>query len=661
MKAERLITPLLAGVLSFLISLSAVACLVTGFDMAVGLGTVALWCGVAAVLGSVFCTLPLSFVPFTAAGMIGVILWITGALETSVQALLYRISRTYNSVYGWGILKLNHYTADDMETMLWLSLCFLGAVLALLLTWSLCRRKTAIPGVFLAICCLFACLVVTATVPDTAWLYCLLLGIALVLLTHTVRRENAAAGNKLTLITALPLTVALLVLFIAIPQDGYTGEETARTVTNAILNNELVQQVFGDLSQTGNSGSSVAGSTVRLDTVGIRTDSDAEIMQVHTENSGILYLRGRALDSYDGTSWTDSGTATPRLYWPAADALSSFGEVTVQTRYAHRMLYLPYYVRSTDLTDITRGMENEKKLTKYSFSTGAMPGDSTLAAVDSTAQEDYSQYLHLTEDVLDWAVPLTEKITAGKQSVYEKAQAIAVYVRSSAKYSLKTDTMPARERDFVKWFLEDSSTGYCVHFASSATVLLQAAGIPARYVTGYMTPVGKDCYTTVREQDAHAWAEYWLPGFGWTVLEATPAAEAEQEEEITVTLPEKEPVKINWRAVGHIAAGVLLAMIPVAFIQRYARLCLRRKKLRNGDARKQLLAHWREAALFARCLGQTPDERLLTLAEKAKFSPHIPCEQDFAPFKQYLSAARQQMKRHNLLRKLYYRFVLALY
>lgn len=657
-KGNFLITPILSSILSFLLSFSAAACLVTGFDMGVDLGTLALWCIVAAVLGSVFCTLPMQFVPFLAAGITGSVLWITGELETSVYALLYRLSRQYNAVHSWGILRLTHGTAEELEVKLWLAVCFLGALIALLTAWSVCRRKTVLPGILTAAACFGACLVVTTTIPDGLWLYTLLFSALLLLLTQAVRKRNAAEGNKLTGMAALPLALALLLLFLAAPQESYTGEQTARKITQTLLSSELAQQVFGELTPAGTSGSSVASSTVRLDAVGVRLQSDTEILQVHTQYSGILYLRGRALDSYDGMTWTDSGTATPQLYWPEPEDLMPLGEVTVQTTYAHRMLYLPYYVCSMDLTDMTRGIENGKKLTKYSFSTGAIPAGESLAEKEG-AEPDNSKYLHLTEPVRQWAEPLAAQLLGEATTVYEKAQAIGAYVRSSASYDLKTDTMPGREQDFVRWFLEDSDTGYCVHFASSAVVLLQAAGIPARYVTGYMTPVGKDCYTTIREQDAHAWAEYWLPGFGWTVLEATPAAEQAPTETAPVIVPEEKPIAPNWSLIRNICLSALLCMVVAAFAQSILRRAARRKKRSAEDARQRLIAYWQEAELLARCLGTQPDTHLRQLAERTKFSPHLPEEQDFEAFRKYLADGKKQLKRQNLLRRLYCYFVLA--
>ena len=81
--------------------------------------------------------------------------------------------------------------------------------------------------------------------------------------------------------------------------------------------------------------------------------------------------------------------------------------------------------------------------------------------------------------------------------------------------------MPSSETDFVRWFLEESDTGYCAHFASATAVLLQAAGIPARYVTGYMVDTQAGVSTTVYMDEAHAWVEFYDPSVGWRVLEST--------------------------------------------------------------------------------------------------------------------------------------------
>ena len=96
------------------------------------------------------------------------------------------------------------------------------------------------------------------------------------------------------------------------------------------------------------------------------------------------------------------------------------------------------------------------------------------------------------------------------------------YVSSSARYDLNTPAVPDGE-DFVSWFLHESETGYCVHFATAAAILLRCMDVPARYVTGFSTNVTAGSWTTVTTDDAHAWVEYYVDGLGWYVLDPTPA------------------------------------------------------------------------------------------------------------------------------------------
>ena len=74
-------------------------------------------------------------------------------------------------------------------------------------------------------------------------------------------------------------------------------------------------------------------------------------------------------------------------------------------------------------------------------------------------------------------------------------------------------------------FLFNTRRGFCEHYASSFVVLMRAAGIPARVITGYqggeLNPV--DNYLLVRQSDAHAWSEVWLPGAGWMRVDPTAA------------------------------------------------------------------------------------------------------------------------------------------
>ena len=84
---------------------------------------------------------------------------------------------------------------------------------------------------------------------------------------------------------------------------------------------------------------------------------------------------------------------------------------------------------------------------------------------------------------------------------------------------------PPLGRESVDEFLFDTRRGYCEHYASAFVVLMRSLDIPARVVTGYqggeINPV--DGFLEVRQRDAHAWAEVWLPGQGWLRVDPTAA------------------------------------------------------------------------------------------------------------------------------------------
>ncbi len=94
-------------------------------------------------------------------------------------------------------------------------------------------------------------------------------------------------------------------------------------------------------------------------------------------------------------------------------------------------------------------------------------------------------------------------------------------------YTLEPGVYGAQTADEF-WF--DRKAGFCEHIASSFVILMRAAGVPARIVTGFqggeINPV--DGYWTLRNSDAHAWAEVWEEGKGWWRVDPTAAVSPER-------------------------------------------------------------------------------------------------------------------------------------
>lgn len=101
------------------------------------------------------------------------------------------------------------------------------------------------------------------------------------------------------------------------------------------------------------------------------------------------------------------------------------------------------------------------------------------------------------------------------------------WIHREFSYSLET---PLLGRNSVDEFLFGTRLGFCEHFSSSFVVLMRAAGIPARVVTGYAggyrNKLGN--FWLIRQSDAHAWAEVWLPGQGWQRVDPTAAVAPER-------------------------------------------------------------------------------------------------------------------------------------
>ena len=693
MKIEKAVSGMWSCMLAFLLSFASIACLATAFEMAVDLKVMVLCCVIAAAVSSACYTLPLGLIPVGGIALAAGFMWRNGTLLSSVEALLFRLSRQYNKAYEWKVIRWSTSTADDMELMLTTSLCIVGVLIAIAVAWTVCRRKPTTPAAGVSLLPLMACFVVTDTVPALPWLYFLLLGIGMLLLTGTTRRQNEEQGNRLSAVVALPVALGLLIMFALCPQDTYRGDETARQMVETLINTEPIRSIIDHFSETGTSGTSIDGRTVNLKTVGVRLPSRAEILRVNTSSSKVLYLRGRALDAYDGLTWTESGQSASVLDWPVSGDQQT-EEIVISTRYAHRMLYVPYYVTSRDLQYVTVGLENEKKLTQYSFTCRDVPDESVYRALyptqDTTIKSEWSwdllrQFLHLSDDVKRWAEPLARELVGNVKSPYHKAQIIGDYVRNSATYDTNTRRMPSRKDDFAKWFLEDSDTGYCVHFATAATVLLQAAGIPARYVTGYIADVSDSLMSVVRAEDAHAWAEYWLPGYGWTILEATPSADAE---ETTVATTEQtqptaqtdttQPTASDTtrpviqtpgktdpnQTVDLTAVWIVLALAALVSLvegQRGVRMYLRRRRKAKASPNQLALLYWQEIVSLSARLSEQPDPELLELALYAKFSQYTVNETQLARLEAYIAGAQQRLKKRSIFHRLWYRLVLVLY
>lgn len=608
--------------------------------------------------------------------------WRQGAALEQAQVLLQHLSRVYDRAYHWGALSFPGLSTEavDLPLGIWAALTALAAIR------SICLSKRCFLPVLAALVPFAACVVVTDTVPQKTYLFLLLAGLLLLVFPAAVRREDPWQSIRLTAMAVLPVTLGLGGLFLAIPQEGYVNrtaivQENLRTAAEnfpTLLENGLADTADGLLG--------APAKAVDLSRLGQRVSFTYPVLEVTAEKGGTFYLREQDYDQYTGLGWTASADRQEAFSRPDGPAQT----LTLRTRGIKQVQYLPYY--PADVIALEGGRrENPERTTEFTLSCVSLPEDWRQTAYLSTAEdtpEALAPYLSLPEATRQAAVPILEHLYQNDLSNTAKADIIAALVTDCAAYDQSPEKMPAGEPDFALWFLQEANSGYCIHFATTATVLLRAAGIPARYVTGYMAEAAPGETVTVIEEDSHAWAEYYEPALDcWIPLEATPAEDAPApsvttpptlaaapatEPEIPETTPARPVIQPQTQTEVSVAPAkqnsdllfsLLLIPILVFFLalQRTIRLDLRRKRQRKGETNTQALYRFREAARLARLLKETPAEELIELAQKAKYSQHALTAEELQQFDSYCRSCLRRLKEKPLWLRLVYRYIYAVY
>lgn len=124
----------------------------------------------------------------------------------------------------------------------------------------------------------------------------------------------------------------------------------------------------------------------------------------------------------------------------------------------------------------------------------------------------------------------------------ERAFAIQDYFQNTSfTYSLSVENFP--DNDFFSHFL-DIRSGYCVHFASATTLLLQDIGFNARYTEGFIVPESQQTTRMISSNLAHAWTEIFVEDIGWLIIDGTPGSFIDVLQPSTPNEPiEPEPIE----------------------------------------------------------------------------------------------------------------------
>jgi len=218
-------------------------------------------------------------------------------------------------------------------------------------------------------------------------------------------------------------------------------------------------------------------------------------------------------------------------------------------------LAVPYPLISADLAGISWGADQQTQTIRVAqrpvaYTASYWHLDPTAAMLQGApALRDRDRRLFdldltLNGPYVGTVTALTEQLTAGLSSPYDRAMAIQQYLRADGGFSYSLTLAPPARNSSGKPAGFDPLTnflatrkGYCVQFATAMVMMSRAAGIPARIAIGFLPGTRAKGVWSVLAADAHAWPELYLSGIGWTRFEPTPSRGAPPSYAIAATSP----------------------------------------------------------------------------------------------------------------------------
>ena len=250
------------------------------------------------------------------------------------------------------------------------------------------------------------------------------------------------------------------------------------------------------------------------------------------------HWRGLSYEVYTGQGWSLSNEriavfdAYETIPQPSVES-SMLIEQDVNWRYDSRVIRYtlglplsfdqPVTTSWRGQTDFVRAVtEDIPRYSAISRVSAATPDQLRQATLEEMPLVISARYTQLPDDLPARIQDLAHEVSGDASTPYDQALAIERFLRQY-HYSLDVDLPPAGV-DPVDYFLFDLQEGYCDYYASSMVVMARAVGLPARLATGFLAqPEDEDGVQTIRQINAHSWAEIYFAGYGWVEFEPTAA------------------------------------------------------------------------------------------------------------------------------------------
>lgn len=309
-------------------------------------------------------------------------------------------------------------------------------------------------------------------------------------------------------------------------------------------------------SQNGIFGNHSPTADGSLNNYPVDQDEETELrVTLSQKPESSIYLRGFIGDTYEGNYWRrideedfDSAFTEGDADYQIQNILYRYikgraGQepqpLTVErVQPGGEYGYVPYGYETPDDNNLMgdscyTSVEDQLTYTGYANWRNWL-GQGPAAGPESEIESRYQDYV--SDQYLKVPVKGLERLRefCGQQelkSVQEVIDYVVPAVQKGRTYSMELEPVP-ENADFAEYFFFDQKKGYCIHYATTATLMFRMLGVPARYVTGYVAPSGDfvesgNGYTAdIPDSQAHAWVEVYRDGKGWIPLEVTPGYDA---------------------------------------------------------------------------------------------------------------------------------------
>lgn len=268
--------------------------------------------------------------------------------------------------------------------------------------------------------------------------------------------------------------------------------------------------------------------------IGVLKRSNEIAFRVATENQQTRprLLREATYNKYKASMWV---AAKPNFTpvqpekdgtsWRLGNQPANHSTITISTtlRGGQGLLTLPDGTFEIDELPVSRMEKNKYGAVKVAGKVNNITYDIHFnhnLSLDNAPTEDDLQIPDREKPALN---QILRQLDIPGKSPPEIVKRVDMFFHKNFAYSLQL-TGKENNATPISTFLLKTRAGHCEYFATATTLLLRAAGIPARYAVGYSVREFSSLENQyiVRSRHAHAWTMVYL-NKRWQVLDTTPA------------------------------------------------------------------------------------------------------------------------------------------